>query len=201
MTGQESTNENWDRNKVERQIETQNYKRDKKMTTRDKILKFVIILSLAVSLPCDTASRCHFFVTFVILCLSLFLNFISVSIFICTFLPRRQNGKIDTETLYNMKFLKNLVWDLMNKLLGFIWENQTNFRKNFNSDFLKIISRLRGSQLTSIIFTSFTSINKKSQVLTSNHKYPQKSTSFVDFCGFLWLLVNTCESQVKLRIP
>ncbi len=47
-TGQESTNENWDRNKVERQRETQNDKRDKKMTTRDKILKFVIILSLAV---------------------------------------------------------------------------------------------------------------------------------------------------------
>jgi hypothetical protein len=36
-----------------------------------------------------SVSRCHFFVTFVILCLSLSLNFISVSIFICTFLPRR----------------------------------------------------------------------------------------------------------------
>jgi uncharacterized membrane protein len=47
-TGQDSTNENWDKNKIERQRETQNDKRDKNMTTRDNILKFVIFLSLVV---------------------------------------------------------------------------------------------------------------------------------------------------------
>ncbi len=36
-TGEESTNEIWDRNKIERQRETQNDNRDKKMTENDKI--------------------------------------------------------------------------------------------------------------------------------------------------------------------
>jgi hypothetical protein len=40
----------------------------------------------------NSVSRCHFFVTFVILCLSLSLNFISVSIFICTFLHHPCNS-------------------------------------------------------------------------------------------------------------
>ncbi len=39
-------------------------------------------------------------------------------------------------------------------------------------------SILRGSQLTSII-------SQVSQVITSIHNNPQKSTNFVDFCGFL----------------
>ncbi len=34
-------------------------------------------------------------------------------------------------------------------------------------------------------FATLLVIHKKSQVLTSNHKNPQKSTKLVDFCGFL----------------
>jgi hypothetical protein len=73
MTGQESTNEILDKNKIERPRETQKDSRDKKMTN----LK---ILSLAVII---------FFVKAVFLCFSLSLNFIFVLSFICTFLSRR----------------------------------------------------------------------------------------------------------------
>ncbi len=78
-TGQESTNEIWDRNKIEKQRETQKDRRDKywqRETEKWQISKFCFSLSF-------------FFVTGYFLCLSLSLNSISVSNYICTFLPRR----------------------------------------------------------------------------------------------------------------
>jgi hypothetical protein len=44
-------------------------------------------------------------------------------------------------------------------------------------------------------------INTKLYKITSTGfaTYKYNFTNFVDFCEFLWLLVNNCESQVKLR--
>jgi hypothetical protein len=79
MTGQESTNEIRDRNKIERQRETQNDKRDKKMTTRDKILKSVIFLSLAVII-CHDCHSVSLFVSQFYFCLKFHLYFLALSV-------------------------------------------------------------------------------------------------------------------------